>query len=88
MNLLRDHTQDLSNLLGSRGLNLSDVYVGVGGQNQGNQRDGGQPSSQASNKPENSEFASLMGIDSTPAAGNFNRLRATYNPDGALSYRV
>ena len=87
MNLLRDHTADLSNLLGNRGLNLSDVYVGVGGQGAGDRRDE-QPSGQRANTPANGEFAQLMGIDSAPAADNYNRLRAAYNPDGALSYRV
>ncbi len=83
--LLRDHTQDLSSLLGSRGLNLSDVNVGVGGGNAGglfeNQRE--QP------RPVAGEFAAVLGMDSDPSpAGRHNRLRAAYNPDGALLYRV
>ncbi len=83
--LLRDHTQDLSSLLGSRGLNLSDVNVGVGGGNAGglfdNQRE--QP------RPVAGEFAAVLGMDGDPSpAGRHNRLRAAYNPDGALLYRV
>lgn len=83
--LLRDHTQDLSSLLGSRGLNLSDVNVGVGGGNAGSlfesRRD--QP------RPVAGEFAAVLGLDDDPSsASRHNRLRAAYNPDGALLYRV
>lgn len=83
--LLRDHTQDLSSLLGSRGLNLSDVNVGVGGGNAGglfeNQRE--QP------RPVVGGFAAVLGLDDEPSsASRHNRLRAAYNPDGALLYRV
>jgi flagellar hook-length control protein FliK len=84
MNLLRDHTADLSNLLGNRGLNLGDVYVGLGGQQAGDS----QPQQQSRTNGANSgEFASLMGLDS-PAIERSNRLRSAYNPDGALSYLV
>ncbi len=83
--LLRDHTQDLSNLLGSQGLNLADVNVGVGGGNAESpfERRDGTP------RPANGDFAAVLGIDGeTPSAGIHNRLRAAYNPDGALLYRV
>ena len=86
-NLLRDHTQDLSQLLGQRGLNLTDVYVGLGGQGSNNQQDGlpawARPRQQADNS-----FASLLGIEDQGAADRSNRLRSAYNPDGAMSYRV
>ena len=83
--LLRDHTQDLSNLLGSQGLNLADVNVGVGGGNAENpfERRDGTP------RPASGDFAAILGGDGeTPSAGIHNRLRAAYNPDGALLYRV
>lgn len=86
-NLLRDHTEDLSQLLGQRGLNLTDVYVGLGGQGSNNQQDGlpawARPREQA-----DGSFASLMGIEEPSPAGRSNRLRSVYNPDGAMSYRV
>jgi flagellar hook-length control protein FliK len=84
MNLLRDHTADLSNLLGNRGLNLGDVYVGLGGR----QAADSQAHQQSTNNRANAgEFASLMGMDS-PAIERSNKLRSAYNPDGALSYLV
>ncbi|MEO9254582.1 MAG: hypothetical protein ABI305_03515, partial [Tepidiformaceae bacterium] len=79
-------TADLSNLLGNRGLNLADVYVGLGGQQA---RDSQREQQQAfNNRPNNGEFSSLMGIDEAPAIERLNRLRSAYNPDGALSYLV
>ncbi len=85
MQLLRDHTRDLSNLLGERGLNLSDVNVGLGGGNsdQAWGRDEGRQ-----NQPWGNEFASILGIGEPAALETHNRLRAAYNPDGALVYRV
>ena len=86
-NLLRDHTQDLAQLLGQRGLNLTNVYVGLGGHGSNNQQDGlpvwARPREQA-----DGSFASLMGIEEPSAADRSNRLRSAYNPDGAMSYRV
>lgn len=83
--LLRDHTQDLSSLLGSRGLNLSDVNVGVGGGNAG----GFFESRFEQPRPVAGDFAAVLGLDDAPSsAGLHNRLRAAYNPDGALLYRV
>ncbi|MEO6042704.1 MAG: flagellar hook-length control protein FliK [Tepidiformaceae bacterium] len=86
-NLLRDHTQDLAQLLGQRGLNLTNVYVGLGGHGSNNQQDGlpawARPREQA-----DGSFASLMGIEEPSAADRSNRLRSVYNPDGAMSYRV
>ncbi|PWB42169.1 MAG: hypothetical protein C3F10_13675 [Dehalococcoidia bacterium] len=82
--LLRDHTQDLSSLLGSRGLNLSDVNVGVGGGNAGSFFE----SRQDQPRPVAGEFAAVLGLDDPSSASRHNRLRAAYNPDGALLYRV
>lgn len=83
--LLRDHTQDLSNLLGSQGLNLADVNVGVGGGNAESPFE----RQDASTRPASGEFAAILGLEGdTPSAGIHNRLRAAYNPDGALLYRV
>ncbi|MCC6267269.1 MAG: flagellar hook-length control protein FliK [Dehalococcoidia bacterium] len=85
MQLLRDHTQDLSNLLGERGLNLSDVNVGLGRGDQG--RAWGE-ASQREDRGAAGEFASILGGDDGAAIEIHQRLRAAYNPDGALVYRV
>ena len=85
MQLLRDHTQDLSNLLGERGLNLSDVNVGLGRGDQG--RALGE-ASQREDRGAAGEFASILGGDDGAAIEIHQRLRAAYNPDGALVYRV
>ncbi len=82
--LLRDQSQDLSSLLGSRGLNLSDVNVGVGGENAGSFFE----SRQDHPRPVVGEFAAVLGLDDPSSASRHNRLRAAYNPDGALLYRV
>jgi flagellar hook-length control protein FliK len=83
--LLRDHTQDLSSLLGERGLNLSDVNVGLGRGNSGQAwgQDNG-----PDNRPSGNEFASILGFDEPANVDTHNRLRAAYNPDGAHVYRV
>ncbi|MBA4180989.1 MAG: hypothetical protein C0506_10415 [Anaerolinea sp.] len=87
-NLLRDHIGDLSQLLGSRGLNLADVQVGLGWQ-AGEDQQNDQPGwARRRAEAEDSSFAGLMGLDEPGAAGRHNRLRSAYNPDGALSYRV
>ena len=83
--LLRDHTQDLSTLLGERGLNLSDVNVGLG-RGQSDQT-WGQEQAQR-NRPNAGEFASIFGAGDGAALETHNRLRAAYNPDGAMVYRV
>ena len=85
MQLLRDHTHDLSALLGDRGLNLSDVNVGLG---RGN---GGQPFAehqQGRERPLAGEFAAIFGTPEAPSLERHHRLRAAYNPDGAHIYRV
>lgn len=83
--LLRDHTQDLSTLLGDRGLNLSDVNVGLG---RGNSEQAWGQDERQGNRPATGEFASILGVGETSALETHNRLRAAYNPDGALVYRV
>jgi len=84
--LLRDHTQDLSNLLGSRGLNLSDVNVGVGGGNAESPFD----RQENTPRPAAGEFAGILGLgeEDSSSSSRLSRLRAAYNPDGALLYRV
>ncbi len=85
MNLLRQNTLDLSTLLGSRGLNLTDVNVGLGGrQAQGDDQSNANPAP----RPANGEFASILGVDETPATELHNRLQSAYNPDGLHIYRV
>lgn len=85
MNLLRDHSQDLSTLLGDRGLNLSDVNVGLGRGNGGQAWGGDQ---QPQNRPVSGEFASVLGIEDGVSMERHQRLRAAYNPDGAHLFRV
>jgi flagellar hook-length control protein FliK len=83
--LLRDHTQDLSTLLGERGLTLADVNVGLGrgGGDQTWARDEAPRS-----RPNSGEFAAIFGAGDTTSLETHNRLRAAYNPDGAHMYRV
>jgi flagellar hook-length control protein FliK len=85
--LLREHTVDLSSLLGSRGLDLVDVYVGTEGR-QGQQQPGA--GSQSRREPATGpSFASVLGLDVEPeAVRQHNRLRQAYNPDGAHLYRI
>lgn len=83
--LLRDHTQDLSTLLGDRGLNLSDVNVGLG---RGDSQQAWGQDEPRPNRPTAGEFAGILGVGETAALETHNRLRAAYNPDGALVYRV
>ncbi|MBI5947937.1 MAG: flagellar hook-length control protein FliK [Chloroflexi bacterium] len=87
MQILRDHTQDLSQLLGGRGLHLSDVSVGLGGGHSQSQQQGEQQGSPR-NEPSPGGFASVLGIEPAAEVGRHNRLRAAYNPDGAHVYRV
>ena len=86
--LLRDHTQELSTLLGSRGLNLADVNIGFGGQEARNSGRDGQAAPNNNPQAANGEFAALMGAGEPAATGLHNRLQSAYNPDGALSYRI
>lgn len=86
MQLLRQHTADLSSLLGQRGLDLADVYVGLGGRQAGGTASGG--SWPGGREGESGEFAAIFGIDEPAAIDQHNRLRAAYNPDGVYVYRV
>ncbi|MGE3073763.1 MAG: flagellar hook-length control protein FliK [Dehalococcoidia bacterium] len=85
MNILRDHTQDLSTLLGERGLNLSDVNVGFG---RGNGSQTWADEQRQQNRPVAGAFASVMGIEKDAPIERHQRLRAAYNPDGAHFFRV
>ncbi len=87
MRLLRDHTQDLSQLLGGRGLHLADVSVGLGTSHPESQQQG-QQDGRPRNEPVPGGFASLLGLDLAAEVGRHNRLRAAYNPDGVHVYRV
>ena len=83
--LLRDHTQDLSQLLGQRGLNLSDVNVGLG---RGNGQHGWGQDGQPGHRPAAGEFASILHGDGPLPLERHQRLRAAYNPDGSHLYRI
>lgn len=83
--LLREATPNLSTLLGDRGLGLADVSVGHGDREQ--QGFGEESFNHRGNRDDGS-FAALMGIDSSAESRQYNRFRATYNPDGAFLYRV
>ena len=86
VNVIREHATDLSGLLGQRGLNLADLNVSLGMQQQNR---GWEPTPLPNNRRRsNGEFASVLGIDEPAATATHNRLRATYNPDGAHMYRV
>ena len=87
-NLLRDHTRDLSQLLGERGLNLADVHVDLSWQGPQDQQGGQETGQQRRPEAEDNSFASLMGLEDPGPAERHNRLRSAYNPDGAMSYRV
>ena len=86
--LLRDHTQDLSNLLGNRGLNLSDVNIGFGGHGAGSAGDNTRGFAGNTGQARAGDFGALMGEEEPAPAGLHNRLQSAYNPDGALSYRI
>lgn len=83
--LFRDHTVDLTSLLGSRGLDLAGVFVGGGGDQAGHGQGQGTNQGRQSAEP---GFASLLGFEEPALAERHNRLRAAYNPDGAHVYRI
>lgn len=85
MQLLRDHTRDLAALLGDRGLNLADVNVGLG---RGNSEQGWNQQQSERNQPTGGEFARIFGGEAPATLDTHHRLRAAYNPDGAMVYRV
>ncbi len=84
--LIREHTVDLSSMLGQQGLNLADVNVSLGHPGSGDA--GAREQGPTSNRPGESDFAALMGIGDTTATDRFNRVRAAYNPNGAFDYRI
>lgn len=85
--LLRQHAQDLSNLLGSHGLNLADVNVGLGN-GQANDPNASGDQQQGRGRANPGEFASIFDAGAPDATARHNRLRAAYNPDGSHIYRV
>ncbi len=84
--LLRDAAADLASLLGQRGMNLAGLNVGLGTR-QG-EAGGWEREPQQRPAPRDGEFAAILGIDDPAAAARHQRLRAAYNPDGSLLYRV
>ena len=84
MNLLRNHTLDLTSLLGERGLSLADVSVGLGPRQWGGERE----TSEGRRRDSGDDFAAILRVDTPEPIERHNRLRAAYNPDGTLSYRV
>ncbi|MCX7616619.1 MAG: flagellar hook-length control protein FliK [Tepidiforma sp.] len=84
--LLRDAAADLSSLLGQRGMNLAGLNVGLGTR-QG-ESGGWADQRPRSAAPRDGEFAAILGIEDPAAAARHQRLRAAYNPDGSLLYRV
>jgi len=84
--LFRQAETDLSALLANRGLELADLFVGNGrGEGRGFDGEGPPPGTDSP-----AGFAGLLAGDDAgaPAVSRHNRVRAAYNPDGALDYRV
>ena len=87
LQLFRDGSPSLQQLLSQRGLELGDAAFFL---SQHRSQDDLQQPGQQGAQPE-SGFAPLLGFDEPrdPATiQKFQRLRAAYNPDGALLYRV
>jgi flagellar hook-length control protein FliK len=88
MQMLRDQALDLTSLLNGRGLDLTDVYVGLGGRQAPDARGDDDPSNR-DRQGQGDEFRNLLGIDEEPAVSDrYNRLRSAYNPDGTHVYRI
>lgn len=86
--MLRDNANELSGLLGDRGLNLADLNVGLGMQQQ-NRGQQWEPTALPNNsRRSNGEFAQLLGNEQPSAAPAHRRLQAAYNPDGRHIYRI
>lgn len=85
--LLREHIEDLSNLLTERGLNLADVQVGQGGHGQ-QQSQEELPAWSIRRRSGDNTFARLLGLEPPSAARTHVRLQAAYNPDGQYFYRI
>ncbi len=84
--LLRDAAADLSSLLGERGMNLGGLNIGLGTRDSGT-ADAREGRSRGP-RPAEGEFAAILGLEDPAAAARHLRLRAAYNPDGSLLYRV
>ena len=87
VHLFRQAQADLASLLAQRGLELADLFVGNGrGEGQGS------PDSHADSRGEpRTDFAAILtggGAEHAAALSRHHRVRAAYNPDGALVYRV
>ena len=82
--LLREHQIDLTSLLGDRGLDLAELSLSTGS-GRGFERELGEDT----DDPTPGFREILEGEDQTGSeTQTHNRLRAAYNPDGALLYRV
>jgi hypothetical protein len=84
MHLLREHTVDLSQLLGERGLDLGQLFISLG---RGSEQGAAHDRQLGERRPEQGRFAEVLGLEAPPIETH-NRLRAAYNPDGAHLYRI
>jgi len=84
--IIRESQEALERLLAERGLELVDVFVGL---RQGQGGDSQRQSSEA-NSNEKGEFAAFLNgdDDDQQTQSQHQALRAAYNPDGSLLYRV
>ena len=82
--LLRERPIDLTSLLGERGLDLAELSLSTGSRH-GFERELGEGTDDAA-----PGFREILTGENPPAVETetHNRLRAAYNPDGALLYRV
>ncbi len=82
--LLRERQIDLTSLLGERGLDLAELSLSTGSRH-GFERELGEGTDDAA-----PGFREILTGENPPAVETetHNRLRAAYNPDGALLYRV
>jgi flagellar hook-length control protein FliK len=85
--LLREAASDLSSLLGQRGMSLDGLSIELGARHDGSP-DGRTDGQGPGQTPQPGEFAAILGIDDPAATSRHLRLRAAYNPDGALLFRV
>jgi hypothetical protein len=85
--LLREAASDLSSLLSQRGMSLDGLSIELGARHDGSP-DGRTDGQGPGQTPQPGEFAAILGIDDPAATSRHLRLRAAYNPDGALLFRV
>lgn len=88
LSLLRGGAPDLQAMLQGRGLDLGNVNVGLGGGYLAGGSNAGGQDQPRQQRPQPGAFASILGVDTNAAVAGHNRLRATYNPDGRVLYRV